>query len=399
MTWDNILKVKPMARKTLRELVHDEFKRQLGSDLPRRIFYYERKATEALIDRIKEEAVVVREDSDMKTFRTTLNIRTPADHRRAVRNVRLSPSTALGSIRRNPVLADMFTLIPEILEEIVTDYINTEEFKTGSSRLPDQMMDPITEDRLKIGNLEIDESTREALSETIEPSERAMGMLAEAAKSARFRVYPFSGDSEKYGTHLGDKAYEMIGEVDGIVFSIGFDSTRGSTGDTYFNVKGKTTLKVCIKQGAVGGQPIADRIATFAMASRAGAIQYNDSVQKIPALVYATLCAGAGISERGIIYTPFGGPNIAGGNNFQTFCRTIFSIIAGRPPPTYGVSRTLVGAYLQNNTDNISGREVELLGLLQLYFNVNDPHRDFPRVTGEELRPLLLKIWNNRRNF
>ena len=68
MTWDNILKVKPMAQKTLRELVHDEFKRQLGSDLPRRIFYYERKATEALIDRIKEEAVVVREDSDMKTW-------------------------------------------------------------------------------------------------------------------------------------------------------------------------------------------------------------------------------------------------------------------------------------------------------------------------------------------
>ena len=186
------------------------------------------------------------------------------------------------------------------------------------------MMDPITEDRLKIGNLEIDEGTREALSETIEPSERAMGMLAEAAKGARFRVYPFSGGSEKYGTHLGDKAYEMIGEVDGIVFSIGFDSTRGSSGDTYFNVKGKSTLKVCIKQGTAGSQPIADRLATFAMASRIGAIQYNDSVQKIPALVYATLCAGAGINERGIIYTPFSGPNIKGGNNFQAFCRSIF---------------------------------------------------------------------------
>ena len=124
----------------------------------------------------------------------------------------------------------------------------------------------------------------------------------------------------------------MIGEVDGIVFSIGFDSTRGSSGDTYFNVKGKSTLKVCIKQGTAGSQPIADRLATFAMASRIGAIQYNDSA-KIPALVYATLCAGAGINERGIIYTPFSGPNIKGGNNFQAFCRTIFSAIAGRLAP------------------------------------------------------------------
>lgn len=373
MTWDSILKVKPMAQKTLRELVHDEFKRQLGSDLPRRIFYYERKATEALIDKIGQE-----EAKRLKFY------------------ARLGPSMTLG-VLKGYISDELFKKIPSILEEIVTDYINTEEFKSGSSRLPDQMMDPITEDRLKIGNLEIDESTREALSETIEPSERAMGMLAEAAKGARFRVYPFSGDSEKYGTYLGDKAYEMIGEVDGIVFSIGFDSTRGSSGDTYFNVKGKSTLKVCIKQGTAGGQPIADRLATFAMASRIGAIQYNDSVQKIPALVYATLCAGAGISERGIIYTPFGGPNIKGGNNFQAFCRAIFTAIAGRRTPTQQIARLLVDVYLENNTDNISGREVELLGLIQLY--LSDPRQDLPRVTGEELRPLLLKIWNDRRNF
>tara|TARA_Y100000004_G_scaffold180066_1_gene224303 strand:+ start:1227 stop:2345 length:1119 start_codon:yes stop_codon:yes gene_type:complete len=372
MTWDSILKVKPMAQKTLRELVHDEFKRQLGSDLPRRIFYYERKATEALIDKIGQE-----EAKRLKFY------------------ARLGPSMTLGNLRTY-ISDELFKKIPLILEEIVTDYINTEEFKTGSA-VPEKMMDPITEGRLKIGNLEIDESTREALSETIEPSERAMGMLAQAAKGTRFRVYPFSGSSEKYGAHLGDKAYEMIGEVEGIVFSIGFDSTRGASGDTYFNVKGKSTLKVCIK-GTGTTQPIADRIATFAMASRIGAIQYNDSERKIPALVYATLCAGAGINERGIIYTPFGGPNIKGGNNFQAFCRAVFSAIAGRGASGHQMARLLVNAYLENNTDNISGREVELLGSIQLY--LSDPRRmGVPRVTGEELRPLLLKIWNNRRNF
>lgn len=396
-----------MARKTLRELVHDEFKRQLGSDLPRRIFYYERKATEALIDKIKEEALVAPEGSDAKTFREVFDMPPPTEEsvRRTVSNVRLNPSTTLGVIRANPVLDKIFTLIPEILEEIVTDYINTEEFQSGSSRLPDEMMDPITEDRLKVGNLEIDESTREALSEKIEPSERALGMLAEAAKGAKFRVYPVSGNDEKYGTYLGDKAYEMIGEVDGIVFSIGFDSTRGSGGDTYFNVKGKSTLRVCIKQGTAGNQPIADRIATFAMASRVGAIQYNDSVQKIPALVYATLCAGAGINERGIIYTPFGGPNIRSGNNFQAFCRTIFSAIAGvRSADSQLALHYWSGFYTSKEADNISSlsqRERILLEIIQasLLDRPRGLERSQPRVTGEELRPVLLKIWNNRRNF
>ena len=363
-----------MAQKTLRELVHDEFKRQLGSDLPRRIFYYERKATEALIDKIGQE-----EATRLKFYS------------------RIGPSMTLGNLKTY-ISDELFKKIPLLLEEIVTDYINTEEFKTGSSRLPEQMMDPITEDRLKIGNLEIDESTREALSETIEPSERALGMLAEEAKRARFRVYPFSSDSEKYGTYLGDKAYEMIGEVDGIVFSIGFDSTRGASGDTYFNVKGKSTLKVCIK-GTGMDQPIADRIATFALASRIGAIQYNDSVQKIPALVYATLCAGAGITDRGIIYTPFGGPNIRGGNNFQAFCRAVFSAIAGR---TNIINRALaahhVHQYHLNNVDNISEEEEELLNMMDTCLNQNY-FQGHPRVTGEELRPLLLKIWNDRRNF
>jgi len=377
MMWDNILKIKPIGQKTLRELVHDEFKRQLGSNLPRRIFYYERKATEALIDKIKQQSM--KENPGTR------------------RSILIPPNATLSSIRTYPTLSKIFKLIPEMLEKIVTDYINTEEFKS-SSRLPNRAIDPLTEDRLKVGNLEIDEETREALSETIEPSERAMGMLSQSAKDSGFRVYPISETSEnKYGQRLGNKAYEMIGEVDGIVFSIGFDSSRDSSGDTYFNVKGKSTLKVCIKQGTTGRQPIADRIATFALGSRVGAIQYNDSVHKIPALVYATLCAGGGISEKGIVFTPFGGPNIRAGNNFQAFCRSIFSAIAGTRSTGNGIAQLLVDLYLQNNTDNISGREVELLGLIQMY--LSGTRQNLPRVTGEELRPLLLKIYRSGRNF
>ena len=380
MTWDKILKLKPLGQKTLRELVHDEFKRQLGSNFPRRIFYFERKATEALIDKIQQER--------KKNYPGYLQV------------LPLSGQNTLAGIRNNPSLRKVFKLIPDMLEEIVTDYINTEQYE-ASDPLPDQAMDPLTEERLKIGNIEIDELTEDTLSETIKPSERAMGMLSQSAKASGFRVYPISGDesNKKYGEMLGIESYEMIGEVDGIVFSIGFDSTRGSGGDTYFNVKGKTTLRVCIKQGTAGGEPIGDRIATFAMAARVGAIQYNDSIKKIPALVYATLCAGAGINERGIIFTQFDGPNIRGGNNFQSFCRAIFSAIAGVRTMGNQIARLLVNVYLENNEDNMSEREVELFSIIDSYIGPNRDRENLPRVTGEELRPLLLKIWNNRRNF
>ena len=62
-----------------------------------------------------------------------------------------------------------------------------------------------------------------------------------------------------------------------------------------------------------------------------------------------------------------------------------------------GMARHYVHEYLLDNVDNMSEEEEELVNMIDTFLRTNDlPQR---RVTGEELRPLLLKIWNNRRNF